>query len=121
MKRAGLFHPRIFNSPEWAEGYYNRNAKNIDRVGKRFVCLLKRSGFEKGSILDTGCGFGAVVIELVKSFNYVRIAGINSGEPLLKLGESMAEKDGVADRINFSVGDVQKLDFKDINPENYMQ
>ena len=30
----------------------------------------------------------------------------------MKLGQSLAEKAGVADRINFSEGDVQKLDFE---------
>jgi ubiquinone/menaquinone biosynthesis C-methylase UbiE len=112
MKRADLFHPRVFSDQEWAEGYYKRNAKNIERVGKRFVQLLKRSGFEGGRILDTGCGFGAVAIEIAKNFNDVEIVGIDLGKPLLKLGQSLAEKSGVADRIDFSEGDVQKLDFK---------
>ncbi len=112
MKRADLFHPQIFSDQEWAEGYYKRNAKNIQRVGKRFVQLLEGSGFEKGRILDTGCGFGAVAIEIAISFNNVEIVGIDLGKPLLELGQSLAEKSGVADRINFSEGDVQKLDFE---------
>ena len=112
MKRAELFHPQIFSDQEWAEGYYKRNAKNIERVGKRFVRLLKSSGFEKGKILDTGCGFGAVAIEIAQSFKDVEIVGIDLGKPLLEMGQSLAEKSGVADRIHFSEGDVQKLDFE---------
>jgi ubiquinone/menaquinone biosynthesis C-methylase UbiE len=112
MKRADLFHPRIFDDQEWAEGYYKRNAKNIERVGKRFCHLLKLSGFEKGRILDTGCGFGAVTIEIAKNFDDVEIVGIDLGKPLLKLGQSLAEEFAVADRIDFSEGDVQKLDFE---------
>lgn len=112
MKRAELFHPRIFSDQEWAEGYYKRNAKNIERVGKRFAQLLKLSGFKRGRILDAGCGFGSVAIEIAKSFNDVEIVGIDLGKPLLKLGQSLAEKSGVADRIDFSEGDVQKLDFE---------
>lgn len=112
MKRAELFHPQIFSDQEWAEGYYKRNANNIERVGKRFVELLKRSGFEKGRILDTGCGFGAVAIEIAKTFKAVEIVGIDLGKPLLKLGQSLAEKSGVADRIDFIEGDVRKLDFE---------
>jgi ubiquinone/menaquinone biosynthesis C-methylase UbiE len=113
MKRADLFHPRIFSDQEWAEGYYKRNAKNIERVGKRFLQLLRSSGFERGKILDTGCGFGAVAIEIAESFKDVGIIGIDLGKPLLKLGQSLAEKSGVADRMDFSEGDVQKLDFED--------
>ncbi len=112
MKRAELFHPQIFSDQEWAEGYYQRNAKNIQRVGKRFVQILKRSGFEKGKILDTGCGFGAVAIEIAQSFKDVEIVGIDLGKPLLEMGQSLAEKSGVADRIHFSEGDVQKLDLE---------
>jgi len=28
MKRAGLFHPRIFSDREWAEGYYKPELGN---------------------------------------------------------------------------------------------
>jgi ubiquinone/menaquinone biosynthesis C-methylase UbiE len=112
MKRADLFHPRIFSDQAWAEGYYQRNVKNIERVGKRFVRLLQHAGFEKGRILDTGCGFGAVAIEIAKSFNEVEIVGIDLGKPLLKLGQSLAEQSGVAERIQFAEGDVQQLDFE---------
>jgi ubiquinone/menaquinone biosynthesis C-methylase UbiE len=112
MKRAGLFHPRIFSDRDWAEGYYKRNAKNIEQVGKRFVQLLKKSGFKEGKILDTGCGFGAVAIEVAKCFDKAEIVGIDLGEPLLELGRSLAEKNGVADRIDFSRGDVHHLDYE---------
>jgi ubiquinone/menaquinone biosynthesis C-methylase UbiE len=112
MKRAALFHPRVFTDQEWAEGYYKRNAKNIRRVGKRFVQLLNRSGFEGGRILDAGCGFGAVPMEIAKGHNNVEIKAIDLGKPLLELAQSLAEESGVADRIEFSEGDVQKLDFE---------
>ncbi len=112
LKRANLFHPRIFSDQEWAEGYYKRNAKNIEEVGKRFVQLLRDSGFKKGRILDTGCGFGAVAIEIAQSFDKVEILGIDLGEPLLEMGRMLADKNGVADRVEFSKGDVHKLDFE---------
>jgi len=112
MKRADLFHPRIFDDQEWAEGYYQRNAKNIERVGKRFVQLLDQSGFKSGTVLDTGCGFGAVAIEIAQQFKNVHIVGIDLGEPLLRLAESLAEKAGVSGRIDFISGDVHRLDFE---------
>jgi ubiquinone/menaquinone biosynthesis C-methylase UbiE len=113
MKRTELSHPRVFNDEEWAKGYYQRNSKNIERVGKRFVQLLERSGFEEGRILDTGCGFGTVPIEIAKRFNKAMIVGIDLGRPLLELGQNLAGEAGVADRIVFSEGDVHKLDFED--------
>ena len=112
MKRIELFHPRIFSDREWAEGYYKRNARSIERVGKRFVQLLKSSGFNGGRILDAGCGFGAVAIEIAKSFPDAEITGIDLGKPLLKMAESLAEQSGVADHIQFTEGDVQNPDFE---------
>jgi len=111
MKRAELFHPRVFKTKGWAQGYYNRNAKNIQRTGKRFAGILKKSGFKGGRILDAGCGFAAVPIELAKSFPETKIIGIDMGEPLLELGDSLIEKAGLSDRITLQKGDVQKVDF----------
>lgn len=116
MKRAELFHPRVFSDQKWAEGYYKRNAKNIERVGKRYVQLLKRSGFEKGRILDAGCGFGTVAIEIAKCLGDVEIVGIDLGTPLLELGQLLAAKAGVADRIELLEGDVQRMAFE---PESF--
>ncbi|MEA1875257.1 MAG: class I SAM-dependent methyltransferase [Bacteroidota bacterium] len=112
MKRSELFHPRVFTDQEWAEGYYQRNAKNIERVGKRYVNILSNSGFKKGRILDAGCGFGSVAIEIAKNFKNIEIVGIDLSEPLLKMGHLLADKAGVADQVTFSLGDVQKLDFE---------
>ncbi|GBC61499.1 class I SAM-dependent methyltransferase [Desulfonema ishimotonii] len=111
MKQAELFHPRVFNDEKWAEGYYNRNAGNIRKTGARFASLLQNSGFKSGKILDVGCGFGAVAIELAKTFPDAEITGIDLGEPLLRLGESEARKAGVADRIHLLKGDVRKTEF----------
>ncbi len=113
MKRAELFHPRIFDDKEWAKGYYKRNAKNIENVGKRFVELLKVSGFKKGRILDAGCGFGAVAIQIVKNFPGTEIIGIDMGEPLLVLAEDLAKKEDVNDSIEFRKGDVQITGFEE--------
>jgi ubiquinone/menaquinone biosynthesis C-methylase UbiE len=111
MKRAQLFHPRVFSDQEWAEGYYKRNAKSIERVGTRFARILKDTGFESGKVLDSGCGFAAVPIQLAKSFPNVEIIGIDLGEPLLKMGQSLAQQAGVADRVTLLKGDVEKLEF----------
>jgi len=113
MKRAELFHPRVFEDTEWAKGYYKRNAANIRRMGKRYVELLQKSGFTGGTVLDAGCGFGTIPVEIAKAFPDVNITAIDLGEPLLELGKSQAREAGVDDRIIFQIGDVEKLDFPD--------
>jgi len=114
MKKQELFHPRIFDDREWAEGYYERNAKNITRVGQRLARILRNKGFTGGKILDGGCGFAAVPIELAREFTEVEITGIDLGEPLLEPGRKLIEKSGIANgNIVLKKGDVKNLEFDD--------
>jgi len=113
MKRIELFHPRVFSDQEWADGYYKRNKVNIKRVGVRLAQILTKSGFQGEKILDTGCGFGTIAIELAKQFKESEIIGIDLGEPLLELAGSLAEEAGVKDQIQFQKGDVENLEFED--------
>lgn len=113
MKKQELFHPRVFDDREWAEGYYKRNAKNIKRVGQRFAKLLQSNGFSKGRILDVGCGFAAVPIELARVFPDAEITGIDLGEPLLDIGRELIEKEGFSKNITLCVGDAENIEFDD--------
>lgn len=112
MKRIKLYHPRVFSDQEWAQGYYKRNVKNIRRTGQGLAGLLKKSKFEKGRILDAGCGFAAVPIEIAKTFPGAEITGIDLSEPLLELGQKLINEAGVSDQITLSKGDVQKIEFE---------
>ncbi|MFO7933624.1 MAG: class I SAM-dependent methyltransferase [Bacteroidales bacterium] len=113
MKRAELFHPRIFDSREWAEGYYQRNKWNITRVGKDFAALLKKNGFNGGKILDVGCGFAAVPIEIAKALPEAEITGIDLGLPLLELGQRLVDEAGVSGHITLLEGDAHRLAYED--------
>lgn len=112
MKQAELFHPRVFDQKEWAEGYYKRNKGSIARVGKDFARLLQKSGFTSGKILDVGCGFAAVPIEIARVFQEAEIIGIDLGKPLLELGEILVDEAGLAARITLEEGDAQDIPFE---------
>ncbi len=112
MKQIDLFHPRIFDNQEWANGYYNRNKRNIKQVGKRFAKLLKTNGFVKGTILDVGCGFASVPIEIAKTFPEAKITGIDLGEPLLDIGRNLISNEGLDEQIVLLKGDAQNLQFE---------
>jgi len=107
-----LFHPRVFDSREWAEGYYKRNKWNITRVGKDFASLLKKSRFTGGKILDVGCGFAAVPIEIARVFPGVEITGIDLGLPLLDLGRRLVEEAGLSDQITLLEGNAHDLSYE---------
>ena len=113
MQKIDLFHPRVFEDQKWAEGYYKRNSKNIKRVANRFVKVLKDSGFEQGRILDAGCGFGTVAVELSKAFPGSEIVGIDLAEPLLEMADRFAKDSTAVNSIAFEKGDVQQIKFKD--------
>jgi len=113
MKKADLFHPQVFTDQEWAEGYYKRNVKNIQNIGKRYVELLKKCGFKSGKILDVGCGFGSVAIEIAKVFPDTEITGIDLSEPLLEMALGLAKQAGITHQITLKTGDVQEMEFSD--------
>ncbi len=112
MKQIDLFHPRIFDDQEWADGYYKRNKKNIKQVGKRFARLLKKNGFTSGTILDVGCGFASVPIEIAKTFPESKITGIDLGEPLLNIGKKLIHREELDEQITIFKGDAQNLQFE---------
>lgn len=112
MKQNDLFHPRVFNDQEWADGYYKRNKGNIKKVGKRFAKLLKTIGFTHGNILDVGCGFASVPIEIAKSFPDAKITGIDLAEPLLGIGRTLICKEGLEKQITILKGDAQNLQYE---------
>ena len=112
MKRIDLFHPRVFDDQEWAEGYFQRNRKNIERVGKRLAELLKTIGFTGGTILDVGCGFASVPIEIAKTFPDAQITGIDLGEPLLDIGRTLIKKEKLEKQIVLLNGDAEDLHYE---------
>ena len=112
MKQIELFHPRVFDNIEWAEGYYNRNKKSIKKVGKRLANHLKTIGFTEGTILDVGCGFATVAIEIAKVFPKAKIVGIDLGEPLLDIGNELIAEEKLREQITLIKGDAQNLKYE---------
>ena len=113
MNRAELTHQRVFSDKEMADRYFKRNSKNIERVAQRFVGLLKKTGFSKGNVLDSGCGFGTMSIVLAKSFPNINIKAVDLSGPLLEMARQKAREEGVGDRVDFLKADVAKLPFED--------
>ncbi len=113
MKREKIFHPVVFRDKQWAEGYYKRNKKNIERTGKRLSAILKKHNFSKGKVLDIGCGFASVPIEIAKEFPEAKITGIDLGEPLLEIGNDLIKENGFENQIILKIDDAENLNFKD--------
>ncbi len=71
------------------------------------------SNLKAGMILDLGTGPGYLPIEIVKRSPSIRVIGIDLTRKLINMAKLNALKAGVADRLNFQVGNAVKLRFED--------
>lgn len=83
------------------ESYYSRVAEEIV------------SSFKEGVLLDLGTGPGYLPIEILKRSPLVRCDAIDLSGRLIRMARVNAQKAGVADRLNFEVGNAAKLRFED--------
>jgi ubiquinone/menaquinone biosynthesis C-methylase UbiE len=70
-----------------------------------------------GSLLDIGCGSGAMAIKFAKKYPDARITGMDYWDITWDYAQSQCEKnaalENVSDRVHFQKGDAAKLDFAD--------
>ena len=113
MKREPLFHPRVFDTPVSAESYYKQNLRGQKKYAKETVKKLAGLELKEGRILDAGCGYGLVAVELACAFPKAEVVGIDLSGPLLKMARSLALEAGVSDRVRFEKQDVQAMPYSD--------
>ncbi len=99
--------------PWFAVGLYAKIAgKSIhsyyEKIAQEIVAFQSH-----GKILDIGTGPGHLPIEIVKAAPDVRMVAIDLTKKMIELAQANATKAGVADKIEFSVGDGNYLDFRD--------
>ena len=64
--------------------------------------------------LDAGCGVGLAAFALAEVIGpRGRVVGLDLSEPLLARGKELARLNGMAERVSFEQGDVNKLPFDD--------
>lgn len=63
-------------------------------------------------VLDVGCGAGTTPCFLVKRYG-CRVAGVDISEGMIERSRERANREGVADRVEFRVADAQDLPFED--------
>ena len=72
------------------------------------MCKMAKVG-KDDVVYDLGCGDGRMVITAVKKFGAKRGVGVDLDPALVKKSKEDAEKAGVADKVEFRVGDVLKI------------
>jgi len=63
-------------------------------------------------VLEVGCGVGATACYLAKKYG-CRVVGIDLRESMIARSNERAQKQGVAERVEFRVADAQNLPFDD--------
>lgn len=71
------------------------------------------SRFQEGALLDLGTGPGYLPIEIVKRSPSIRCDGIDLSGKLIKMARVNARKAGVANRLNFEIGNAAEIPFED--------
>ena len=89
--------------------------KVMDRIQQNLASYLNWDG--KGTLLDVGCGSGALSIRCAKMFPEAKITGIDYWGPMWDYSRAVCEKnaqlEGVSAQCTFVQGDATKLDFAD--------
>ena len=87
----------------------------MERVHHTILSHLDYDG--KGTLLDVGCGSGALAIRAALTWRSVKVTGIDYWGAAYGYGQAMCEKnaasEGVGSRCAFQHGDANGLDFPD--------
>ena len=87
----------------------------MERVHQTILSHLDYDG--KGTLLDVGCGSGALSIRAALTWSETKVTGIDYWGAAYGYGQTMCEKnaagEGVGSRCTFQHGDANKLDFPD--------
>ena len=113
MKREPLSHDRVFQDNDFTERYARQHWKMAEKFGQEYAQKLASQGFNKGKIIDVGCGFGATNLVLAERFVESEIVGIDLSEPLLELARETAAEANLGGRIRFEKADVHQIPYPD--------
>jgi ubiquinone/menaquinone biosynthesis C-methylase UbiE len=108
-----ILEPEVMASLEEAAEYDKITRKFLHIVHDGAVERALNLGPEKGSYLDIGTGTGWIAIQLARFNPDIRIHAVDLSESMLSIARANAEREGVADRIIFTIGDAKKLEVPD--------
>ncbi|MFN2136043.1 MAG: class I SAM-dependent methyltransferase [Candidatus Promineifilaceae bacterium] len=102
-----------FADEAFARRYAQKHQKMARSFGEEYARKLAARGFDQGTILDAGCGFGGTLLYLVQHFPQASGVGLDASEPLLTMARQAADVSGAARRVRFEQADVQAIPYPD--------
>ena len=113
MKRVPSTHEGVFDDEDFAEKYARQHGKMARKFGQEYSDKLSSRGFQKGKILDVGCGFGGTAIVLAQNFPDSEVIGIDLSEPLLQRANLAAQSASLDKWVRFEKADVQQIPYEE--------
>lgn len=99
---AGYFDRRNRRRREGVETYVTGN------VTRRLLAALRRAEPQGRSVLEAGCGPGALMVELLEA-GAARATGVDLSTEAIEYARQRSAEAGFAERTTFAVGDAARL------------
>lgn len=104
--------PEVMDDQDGVEAYTASAAQTyLERIDRSFVNHALTLGVTAGNVLDIGTGPGLIPIMLAARVPGLRLTGVDLSEPMLQKARNAVEQAGLADRLEFRVGDAKSLPF----------
>ncbi|MFW9970735.1 MAG: class I SAM-dependent methyltransferase [Candidatus Odinarchaeota archaeon] len=84
------------------------NTPPFELLRRKVISTIKKLN-PKGSLVDIGCGSGNLIVQIAKKISNLNLMGIDISEEIIKTAIKRAEESGVLEKVNFKVGNVDKL------------
>jgi len=102
-----------FENIQQAQKYSEKTAKQLERISKSFVHMIKRMGVTSGRVLDIGTGSGTLAIGLCKEIPNISATGLDISNLILTFAQENAEKNNLSSRVTFIEGNAEEMLFED--------
>ena len=96
-----------------AQKYSEKTVKQLERISKSFVHMIKRMGVTSGKVLDIGTGSGTLAIGLCKELPDISAIGLDISNLILAFAQENAEKNNLSSRVTFIEGNAEEMPFED--------
>ena len=106
--------PEVMDDLDGVEAYSAAASQAyLERIDRTFVDQALSLGVTEGHALDIGTGPGLIPIKLAASLPRLRLTGVDLSAAMLQKAHTAAEEAGVADRLEFRLGDAKSLPFSE--------
>ena len=100
-----------FNADYVREEVKSYKKDGLGERAKRVLEFLCRQGLTGRSVLDVGCGIGALHLEILKA-GAASAVGIDASSASIEAARKLAEEMGLADRAEYRLGDFTAIEME---------